>query len=123
MRRDAGCGSAKKFVTPRCTVTANDINFGFRLSDRDGQIVKQVKHASINLENVTGAMIPQKAVQTNHGRGNVTVASSINHVKPFVGVRMVEPQSVFRLRRCSSLCSRRRQAGEPKEQNEAAKHV
>jgi len=47
----------KIFITPRCAVTAHNIDFGIGAPEGNGQIVQKIEDAGIVVANIAGAMI------------------------------------------------------------------
>lgn len=85
-------------VAPRRAVSTDDINLAIAVMKRSGQVVKQVEQARIKVVDITGAMIPKKAIQLRQGLLRVGVAPAIYEVESLAGVGMIEAQPIFRNR-------------------------
>jgi len=105
MARYAVTVGAKIFITPRCPITAHHIDFGIGASDGKGQVMEQIEHTRIVVVNIPSPVVTLIMTDPRDRIGIILIAVTVNDVKPLIGVRVKEAQSICNLpRKMSSLC-------------------
>jgi hypothetical protein len=86
---------AEKLIGPGRAVTTDDINLGLRATQRNEQIMQQVKHSGIVGKNVAGPMIPQKMIHLHKDSVIVSVTITVDNVKAPFGVSVKKMQPIW----------------------------
>jgi len=86
---------AQKLVGARSAVPAHDINLRVGNTQRAGQLVQQVEHTWIILTDVTRTVVPQVTIEPIEGFWEINVTTAIHDIESFIGMRVVEAQTVF----------------------------
>jgi hypothetical protein len=60
--RYSHCGLAKKFVAPGRAVSAHNVYLALGPSDRNRQVMQQIKEALVQAMNFAGTVVPQELV-------------------------------------------------------------
>jgi len=92
---DADSGAAKKFVAPRRAVAADNVDFSAGMADGGGQITEQIEKARIEINDITGAMIPQEMIEAIDRVGKIGIALAIDDIDALIRVQMKEQQAMF----------------------------
>ena len=79
---------SQKLITPRRSISTNDVNFPVWLSEFRRQIVQQVEDSGIVVMHIACPMIAQVMIQLIERLGNVLIATPIHNIQPLAGVRM-----------------------------------
>jgi len=87
---DSGRTSAQKFIAPRGTISAYDIDLPVRMTDSGGKIGKNVEDARIVVLDVAGAMIAKKMVQLFFSFRKIDIPTAIHDVNVLTRMRMIE---------------------------------
>jgi len=88
---------AQEFVSLRCAIAADHIDFAVRPANRSKQIVQQVEDARVVVMNLAGAPVAQEKVEPIESAWQVGVTVAINNVDVLVGMRMEETKPVLKI--------------------------
>ena len=69
------------------------------MANRQGEIGQQIKKPRIEGALIAGAMVAQKVFKLDGCLLDVSVSDTIEDIDPFLGVRVIQPQPIFRWRR------------------------
>src|SRR5690348_5106839 len=81
-------------IAPRGSITAHDIDLSVGTSERNYQIMQQVKNMRIVLVNGSGAVITQVVIQLRKSVGIIAVPPPVHDVKSLARVCMKKVETI-----------------------------
>lgn len=88
-------GATQKFIAPRRTVAANDVDLSAGMAYGGGQITEQIEKAWIEIGDVTGAVIAQEMIEFVHGIGEIRISLAIDDIDALIRVQMKKQQAML----------------------------
>lgn len=86
---------AQEFITPRSTVSTDNVDLRVGMTNGGGQIGEKVENVRIVVLYVAGAMIAQEMIELSFRLRQILVAATVDNVNMLTGVRVIQPKVVL----------------------------
>jgi hypothetical protein len=85
---------AEEFVSPWCTISADDVDLAARMAHGYRQFLKKVEESRIEMTNVPSPMVAQEIIQFSQGTGDVILSLAIDNVNSLASMRLEKQQAI-----------------------------